>query len=186
MFSAFCEAYYYSATPVGAFKELLAEFIELLGKVLDGSYSDADDGGAVAKSLKTIDKARVKDMAKSLVRKKAEEADPEAPTPKPVEPKPEDKPADPKPADDPKNPADNPEDKPEDKPNDDKKPVEDEEKKPGDDPDKEEPKDDLAKGGSNDQPGAQNDDELDLEAELTADTQAQIDSALEEDDKKTT
>lgn len=164
MYYAFCEAYFYTATPVGDFMTLLAEFIGLLQEVVNGSYSeDADAEGAVAKSLKDIDAIRVKGLVAGFFAKKKEAAESTEAKPDPEKPEETDKPTDPKPAD------------PEaDKPAPEKKPEGGE-----DDDTKKKPEDDSAKGGGDDQPGAKTDDELDLDAELTPELEAQADSALE-------
>lgn len=161
MYYAFCEAYFYTATPADGFNTLLQEFIELVTSVLDGSYSDETEGsGSVSKALKTIDKAHVKEVAGSFFKKKSTDeeeqpvADPEKGTPAATTTPPAPKETD---------------------QDDDTQVTDDEDKADG----KKKPADDVAKGGGNDQPGATEDAELDLDAELTPELKKQIDESLE-------
>jgi hypothetical protein len=75
VYSAFCEAYFYTATPVGDFKTLLNEFIELAQQVADGAEADGD--GAVAKALKTVDVEKAKAALTAMSTKSTAPADAE-------------------------------------------------------------------------------------------------------------
>lgn len=132
MYYAFVEAYYYTATPVDAFSELLKELIGLLSQVADGTYKDGEGDGAVVKALKEVDTTHVKDALVALSGKKAEAVE--------------------------------------------------EDGTPKDDVEDEDSKDDPAKGGKDDQPGAGEADEeveIDDDTELTPELQAQIDAELD-------
>lgn len=150
MYCAFAEAYFYTATPVEDFAVLLQEFIELLTQVEAGTYDPDADEGSVSKALKTTDEVRVKELVAAFFKQKSAEA-------KHADAEPE------KPATDPKKLEDAPEKKPEDE-----------------DEHKEDKTDELAKDGGDDQPGANEDDELDLDAELTPETKALIDDELKD------
>lgn len=66
MYYAFCEAFFYSATPLDSFSDLLKEFVGLVGMVVDGSYT-ADGTGTVAKAAAGIDGERVKSLIQAAL-----------------------------------------------------------------------------------------------------------------------
>lgn len=66
IYYAFCEAYFYTATPVDQFSELLKEFIELVSSVADGSYSEEKAVGDLAKKAIAVDDAKLRSMTEKL------------------------------------------------------------------------------------------------------------------------
>lgn len=175
VYSALCEAYYYSATPVDQFSVLLKEFIQIVGKIADGSFEKSADG-LLGDKIMATDDTRVKQATSLLLESLSQKGS--------LSPALEDthtKGGEPTATKDADADADKPEDKPADKPVD---PAEDKpaDETPTDDvaKDKEETStaEDPAKGGDNDQPGAGDGDEIDLDGELTPELEEQLEKQL--------